>query len=315
MILNLSWVLISLGLLYGGAVWLVRGSASAALRLGISPLMVGLTIVDCGTSTPELLVSAKAAWTGHGDLALGNVIGSNIFNTGVILGLAAVVCPLRVQFQLLRLDAPVMLLVAVAFWGFFRDALISRAEAAVFCAGLATYTLLQVSLARREANATVEQEFNEAVPPASRHWGLDVALIVCGLGLLLAGSRLLVENAAALARGWGVREAVIGLTIVAAGTSMPELATSVVAAWRKQADIAVGNVVGSNIFNILAILGLSGLLTPLAGPEIRSVEVYVMLVLTAILVPLLWSGLTVKRWEGALLLSCYGLYLVLIWPD
>ncbi len=315
MILNLSWVLISLGLLYGGAVWLVRGSASAALRLGISPLMVGLTIVACGTSTPELLVSAKAAWTGHGDLALGNVIGSNIFNTGVILGLAAVVCPLRVQFQLLRLDAPVMLLVAVAFWGFFRDALISRAEAAVFCAGLATYTLLQVSLARREANATVEQEFNEAVPPASRHWGLDVALIVCGLGLLLAGSRLLVENAAALARGWGVREAVIGLTIVAAGTSMPELATSVVAAWRKQADIAVGNVVGSNIFNILAILGLSGLLTPLAGPEIRSVEVYVMLVLTAILVPLLWSGLTVKRWEGALLLSCYGLYLVLIWPD
>lgn len=314
MILNLLLVLASLGLLSGGAVWLVRGGASAALRLGLTPLVVGLTIVAYGTSMPELLVSAKAALAGQGDIAVGNAIGSNIFNIAVILGLAAVVCPLKVQFQLIKLDAPVMILVAGVFWLMFRDGQISRGEAAALFLGIAVYTAGNLYLARRQATASVDAEFTAAMPAVSKHWAVDAGFIVCGLGLLIAGSRLLVDSAVALARGWGVSEAVIGLTIVAAGTSMPELATSVVAALKKQPDIAVGNVVGSNIYNILCILGASGLLAPLDAPGIRPFDLYAMLVLSVVLLPMLWSGLTVKRWEGAVLLAGYAVYLAVLWP-
>lgn len=303
-----------LGLLFAGATALVRGGASLALRLRISALVVGLTIVAYGTSMPELLVSARAALAGRGDIALGNVIGSNIFNIAVILGLAAVLCPLQVQFQLIRLDTPLLLLVTGGFGWFFRDREISRAEAAVLCAGLVGYTLLNLHLARRTATETVTTEFDAALPRPSRHWAVDVGLIAGGLGLLVLGSRLLVDSASALARGWGVSEAVIGLTIVAAGTSLPELATTLVAALRKQPDIAVGNVVGSNLYNLLAIAGISGLLAPLAGPGIRVFDLVTLMVLTVILFPLLWTGLMVKRWEGGVLLGSYAVYLAVLWP-
>jgi cation:H+ antiporter len=303
-----------LGLLFAGATALVRGGASLALRLRINALVVGLTIVAYGTSMPELLVSARAALAGQGDIALGNVIGSNIFNIAVILGLAAVLCPLRVQFQLIRLDTPLLLLVTGGFGWFFRDREISRAEAAVLCAGLVGYTLLNLHLARRTATETVTTEFDAALPRPSRHWAVDVGLIAGGLGLLVLGARLLVDSASALARGWGVSEAVIGLTIVAAGTSLPELATTLVAALRKQPDIAVGNVVGSNLYNLLAIAGISGLLAPLAGPGIRVFDLVTLMVLTVILFPLLWTGLMVKRWEGGVLLGSYAVYLAVLWP-
>lgn len=312
--INLLFVFASLGLLYGGAAWLVRGGASAALRLGLKPLVVGLTLVAYGTSMPELLVSAKAALAGQGDIALGNAIGSNIFNIAVILGLAAVICPLQVQFQLIKLDAPVMILVAGVFWLLFRDGHIGRLEAAGLALGLVVYTAGNLYLARRQTTATVDAEFTAVMPAVSKNWAADAAFIVCGLGLLMAGSRLLVDNAVTLARGWGVSEAVIGLTLVAGGTSLPELATSVVAALKKQPDIAVGNVVGSNIYNILCILGVSGLLAPLDGPGIRPFDLYTMLVLTIVLLPMLWSGLTVKRWEGAVLLTGYAVYLAVLWP-
>lgn len=304
----------SLGLLYAGATALVRGGAALALRLRISALVVGLTIVAYGTSMPELLVSARAALAGQGDLALGNVIGSNIFNIAVILGIGAVLCPLRVQFQLIRLDTPLLLLVTGVFGWQFRDALVSRAEAAVLCVGLLIYTAGNVVLARREATAAVDQEFREALPPPSRFWLWDLILIGVGLILLPVGSRLLVTSASALARDWGVSEAVIALTIVAAGTSLPELATTVVAACKRQPDIAVGNVVGSCIYNLLGIVGISGVLAPLAGPGIRGFDLAALAVLTVILLPLLWTGLVVKRWEGGVLLGSYAVYLTVLWP-
>jgi cation:H+ antiporter len=314
MFLNTVLLIVSLGLLYWGAAWLVRGSASAALRLGLTPLVVGLTIVAYGTSTPELLVSTKAALAGQGDIALGNVIGSNIFNVAVILGLAALIHPMKVQFQLIKLDTPIMIFVSVLLWVFFQDGRISRPEAALLLFGIVIYTAGNIYLARRETTAQVDAAFGDAMPAVSKHWAVDVGFILGGLVVLMAGSRLLVDNATSLARAWGVSEAVIGLTIVAAGTSMPELATSVVAAFKKQPDIAIGNVIGSNIYNILCILGVSGLLAPLHAPGIRQLDLYAMLIVAVATLPILWSGLTVRRREGALLLAGYGVYLAMLWP-
>jgi cation:H+ antiporter len=314
MLLNLLLLAASLGLLYAGAAALVRGGASLALRLKVSALVIGLTVVAYGTSMPELLVSAKAALAGRGDLAVGNAVGSNIFNIAVILGLAAAICPLKVQFQLVRLDAPILLLVTGLFWWLFRDGRISRVEAAGLCGGLVLYTVGSLYLARRQVTATVDAEYQEALPAPGRHWLVDLGFLGGGLGLLALGSRLLVDNAVALARAWGVSEAVIGLTIVAAGTSMPELATSVVAALKKQPDIAVGNVVGSNIYNLLGVVGISGVLAPLSAPGLQMLDLYWMAGLAVILFPMLWTGLMVKRWEGVALLAAYGIYLVMLWP-
>lgn len=314
MMLNLLLIAASLGLLYAGAAALVRGGASVARRLKVSALVIGLTAVAYGTSMPELLVSAKAALAGRGDLAVGNVVGSNIFNIAVILGLAAAICPLKVQFRLIRQDAPFLLLVTGLFWWFVREGFISRAEAAGLCGGLVIYTGGSLYLARREVTASVDAEFQAALPPLSRHWLVDLGFIGAGLGLLALGSRLLVDHAAALARVCGVSEAVIGLTLVAAGTSMPELATTVVAAWKKQPDIAVGNVVGSNLYNLLGVAGLSGVLTPLSAPGLQASDLYWMAGLTVILFPMLWTGLRIQRREGVVLLGAYGVYLAARWP-
>jgi cation:H+ antiporter len=314
MLVPILLVVLSLVLLYFGAEWLVKGAASSALRLGLTPLVVGLTVVAYGTSAPEMLVSVKAALSGQGAIAIGNVVGSNIFNIAVILGLAAVVSPLRVEWQLLRIDAPVMLGTTLLFVWCFRDGVISRGEALVFVLGAATYTAANVWMARRQTAAAVEQEFADSVPVPSRHWGIDAGLIFGGLAVLVVGSRLLVDNAVVLARSFGVSEAVIGLTIVAAGTSMPELATSVVAALKKQADIALGNVIGSSTFNVLAILGVAGLVTPVEGAGISRVDLGMMVAVSALLWPMLWTGRCVNRWEGALFLVGYGGYLVYLWP-
>lgn len=312
----LHWleVVVSLVLLGAGASALVRGSASMAVRLGVSPLVVGLTIVAYGTSTPELLVSARAAWEGRGDIALGNVVGSNSFNVGVILGLAALMTPLQVRFQLIRQELPLLLVATGLFWVGFRDAVITRVEAGVFVVGLVGYTVFTIFQARRQAPTEVVAEFDQAVPRPTRHAAWDVGLMVVGLGLLVYGAELMVRGATALARDWGVSEAVMGLTIVAAGTSLPELATSVVAAVKRQPDIAVGNVVGSNLYNLLAIVGCSGLLVPLDGPGLETRDLVVMTLFSVALVPILWTGLVVRRWEGVLLLAGYGVYLALRWP-
>jgi cation:H+ antiporter len=308
------WIAAALVLLFFGAEWLVRGSSALALRLGITPLVIGLTVVAYGTSMPEMVVSTVAALKGQGDIAVGNVVGSNIFNVCVILGLSALALPLRVKVQLIRVDAPLMVGVSLLFIVLFRDFHISRLEAGFLLAGIIVYTVGSVIFARKEVSAEVQAEFTEAVVrPPGKLWR-DLLLILGGLAVLVLGSRLLVTNAVELARLLGISEAVIGLTIVAAGTSMPELATSVVAAFRKQADIAIGNIVGSNLYNLLAIVGVSGLLAPLHAPGIRMLDLYVMLGTSIALLPLMWSGFVLKRWEGAVLLAAYGGYLYVLWP-
>ncbi len=314
MIVEVSLILVSLALLYFGAEWLVKGGASLALRLGLTPVVVGLTVVAFGTSAPEMVVCVKAAWAGQGNLAVGNVVGSNIFNVAVILGMAALVCPVRVQFQLLKVDGPILVAVSLLFLLLFWDRRLERWEAGLFLLLLVAYTVGNVWQARRQTSSAVSAEYSEGVPGSTRGIGADLGLIVGGMVVLIAGSRLLVDNSVSLARGLGISEAVIGLTIVAAGTSMPELATSIVAALKRQPDIAIGNVIGSNLFNILGILGVAGLIRPLEGTGILPRDLYLMVALSVVLLPLLWSGLKVSRWEGGVLVAVYLGYLFVLWP-
>jgi len=308
------FVVLSLVLLYAGAEGLVRGSSSMALRLGLTPLVVGLTVVAFGTSAPEVLVSVKAALAGQGDLAVGNVIGSNIFNVGVILGITAVLSPMKVQFQLLKFDAPVMVAVMLLVPIVLIDGVVSQVEGIFLFLGIVIYVTTNVLIARRTAQPEVQEEFAESMPARQGNLLLDWVFILVGLGVLVLGARLLTDHSVALARAFGVTEAVIGLTIVAAGTSVPELAASVVAAFRNEPDIALGNVIGSNVFNVLAVLGVGAMVSPMIAPEISQFDMYAMVLLSAALLPLLWTGLRLQRWEGGVLFLAYVAYVVVLWP-
>lgn len=316
MITSILLIALALLLLFFGAEGLVRGSSSLALRAGVSPLLVGLTIVAFGTSSPELVVSVKAAIAQQGDLSVGNVVGSNSFNIGIILGLTALLCPIPVHRQIIKVDAPIALGVAGLLLLFLHDKSLSRIEGLLLFIGIVAYTVMNVFLARKEAKQTSNNGIanEEPLTGISKHWAIDIGFIVIGLGILVAGSRLLVENSIFLAKTFGVSEAVIGLTIVAAGTSMPELATSIVAALRRQPDIAIGNVVGSNVFNILGILGVASLISPIHAPGISWVDYTTMVVFTVLLIPLLYTGRLLHRVEGVLLLMLYGCYLFILWP-
>lgn len=291
----------------------MRGSASLALRAGISPLMAGLTIVAFGTSSPELFASVKAALSQHGDIAVGNVVGSNSFNIGVILALTALVCPVPVHRQVIKIDAPIALAAALLLPFLLLNHTLGRFEGLLLLAGLVAYTTMNIVLTRRQARAGAGDPNDAAVPAVSRHWGVDIAFILAGLALLVLGSSLLVENSIALAKALGVSEAVIGLTIVAAGTGMPEFAASLVAALRKQPDIAVGNVIGSNIFNILGILGLASVVSPLQAPGVSLLDYVAMIGFTALMIPLLYTGRLLHRLEGGALLALYGVYVFILW--
>lgn len=315
MLANLVFIAFALVLLFVGAEGLVRGSSSLALRAGLSRLMVGLTIVAFGTSSPELVVSVEAALSNQGDISVGNVVGSNIFNIAVILGITALVCPIPVHRQVIKIDAPVALGVALLLVLLLLNQTLSRLEGVLLFSGIVAYTWMSVILARREPPPVSADEENILAVTTSRHWGVDIALILVGLAILVAGSRLLVENSVALAVSFGISEAVIGLTIVAAGTSMPELATSLVAAFRKQPDIAIGNIVGSNIFNVLGILGVASIVSPIDAPGISTLDYGVMILFTVLLIPLLYTGRMLHRVEGAVLLALYFGYLLLLWPD
>lgn len=310
-----DWFMLALGLviLTLGADLLVRGSATLALRLGLSPLVVGLTIVGFGTSSPELVVSLKAALAGQGNIAVGNVVGSNIFNVGVILGLTVLCCPIRIQMQIIRLDTPVMIAVSFLFLALIADLHINRWEGLALVTLLVGYLAFTIHAAQKESSA-VEQEFADELPSLDKPAWLDPVFILGGLTLLIAGGRMFVDGSVQVARGLGISEAVIGLTIVAAGTSMPELATSVVAAFRRAPDIAVGNVVGSNIFNLLGIAGVTALVSPISSPGISWLDLGVMTAFAILLLPLMRSDYELKRWEGALLLAAYGSYFALLWP-
>lgn len=311
MIINLAYIAFALILLFVGAEGLVKGSSSLALRAGLSRLMVGLTIVAFGTSSPELVVSVKAALSHQGDISIGNVVGSNSFNIGVILGLTALVCPIPVHLQVIKIDAPIALGVAILLPFFLLNHFLGRVEGLTLFIGIIAYLWMSVYLGRK---ADSKDHSDVSIPSVSRHWLIDAGFILAGLAVLVLGSRLLVDHAVILATALGVSEAVIGLTIVAAGTSMPELATSVVAAFRKQPDIAIGNVVGSNIFNIFGILGVAALVSPLHAPGISRSDYIVMIAFTALLIPLLYTGRLLHRIEGVALLVLYGVYLSILWP-
>lgn len=312
---------LGLGLLIVGAELLVRGASRLAAAVGVSPLVIGLTIVAFGTSSPELAVSVQSALIGQANIAFGNVVGSNIFNILVILGLSALITPLIVAQQLVRLDVPVMIGVTILAVVFAQDLNIGRLEGLLLFAGLIAYTVFLFVQSRRENNVAVqkeyEQEFGER-PGGLVQIALNIALVVIGLAMLVVGSRWLVDGAVAIARALSVSELVIGLTIVSAGTSLPEVATSVVAAIKGERDIAVGNAVGSNIFNLLSVLGLTSIAAPsgvAVAPAAFNFDVWVMLAVAIACLPVFFTGNEVARWEGLMFVGYYVAYLTYLILD
>ena len=283
----------------GAASLLVRGASALALRFGLSPLVVGLTVVAFGTSAPELVVSVQAALAGADGIAVGNVVGSNIANVGLVLGLAVLVRPIVSDASVLRRDLPVLLGATLLGAVLLSDREVSRTEGALLVLGLVAYIAWSVREARRQRDAATD-----FAAPTGSPWR-DTLYVVLGLVGLVVGADVFVGGAVGLAEAAGVSNAVIGLTVVALGTSMPELATSLVAAARGESEIAVGNVVGSNLFNVLGILGLSSLVSPLVAPGLEFVDVAVMAALALVLVPMMWSGRRLVRIEGGVLVASY----------
>jgi cation:H+ antiporter len=308
-----------MGFLIIGAEALVRGASSIATMLGISPLVIGLTVVAFGTSSPELAVSIKSALSGQANIAMGNVVGSNIFNVLFILGISALIVPLVVSQQLVRLDVPLMVTLSVVVLVLSLDKTLSRVDGMILVTGLVTYVWYLIHQSQRETIAVKEEYAKEF--GTERHvrgnWPKNVGLVIGGLVLLVLGSRWLVDSAVLFAQYLGVSELVIGLTIVAAGTSLPEVVTSVIAAVRGERDIAVGNVVGSNIFNIMGVLGCASIVAPTGievAPAVSRFDIPVMIIVAFACLPIFYTGGSISRKEGALFLGYYAsytLYLVL----
>ncbi|ARP93412.1 MAG: sodium:calcium antiporter [Comamonas sp. SCN 65-56] len=303
-------------LLVVGANILVRGASKLALSFGISPLVVGLTIVAFGTSAPELAVSVGAVMDGRTDIAIGNVVGSNIFNVLFILGLSALITPLVVNIQLIRQEVPIMLGASLLLLALGLDGRLSMTDGGLMFALVLAYTVFLVVQSRRETQAAKDEFAGELQPAAQgawdSHWAVQTGLIGVGLVALVFGSDLLVDSAVGFAKAMGVSDLVIGLTIVAAGTSMPEVATSIAAALKGERDIAVGNVVGSSTFNILGCLGLSGLVSGDLGlvmaPSLLSFDIWVMLAVALACLPVFMTGREIARWEGGVFLGYYIAY-------
>jgi cation:H+ antiporter len=302
MLTTIAYFVLGLVGLYFGGDWLVKGASNLARAFRVPPLVIGLTIVGFGTSTPELLVSVEAAWDGLSGIAVGNVVGSNIANILIILGLSALIAPLSIAFAKVRDDAGWMMLAAVACVPVFWDGAVTRLEGLIFVAGIVTYILLAL---RQVGTAAADDK------PAPPVWQ-SAGFIALGLVTLMVGARLLVDSAVTIATYFGVSDAIIGLTIVAIGTSLPELATSVTAALRGQREIAIGNVVGSNVFNVFAILGITASITPIPQIDTRffQIDTPVMIGVSLVLALLLMLLHGVPRWAGAAFLAGYAAYVV-----
>jgi cation:H+ antiporter len=296
------------GLLYVGGEGVVRGAAAIGMRLGITPVMVGLIIVAFGTSAPELAVSIRAALGGHGGLAIGNVVGSNICNIALILGLTALIRPPTVQAQLIRFDVPVMIGSAAFLILLLIDGTLSRLDGAVLVFALLIYLTMAVKQARAERQS-VHQKMRAALARPSGYTRKRALILALGLAGLIAGGDLFVRGAVGIAVVLDVPESIIGLSIVALGTSLPELATSVVAALRGHGDIAAGNVIGSNIFNVLSILGITAVLTPLPVEAVTFADLGIMFAIMLVALPLMFTQTKIERWEGGLLLAIYVTYM------
>lgn len=316
----IDWLLVIAGLLLlvGGGEGLVRGASGIALLARVTPAVVGLTIVAAGTSMPELVVSVQAALAGNPGMAMGNVVGSNLFNIGAILGLTALILPLRIQGNTVRLEWPVMMLAAFQLHLLARDSTIDRLEGGFLLTALVVFFAYATWVGRKNATEVERQEFEEVTTASFGRTGtaallLNIAAVLVGAGLLAGGSTLLVKGAVGLASALGISDTIIGLTIVAAGTSAPELVTSLVAAKRGKDDIAVTNIVGSNIFNVLGIIGTSSLILPLhVPPEIIARDDWWMIGASLLLFPLMVTGMRVRRAEGAILLVGYLVYMAIL---
>jgi len=301
-------------LLYFGADWLVQGAVTLALHLGLSPLIVGLTVVALGTSVPEALVSVQAAIGHQGGIALGNVIGSNILNIELILGLSAYFNPLKVDSHLVKADVPLLAGATFMLVVLLEDFHISRMEGAFLLLCIVGYVAGNIMTVKRTSPEENKIEGVEVPEDHSKNLWRDISFLFIGLIALAFGSNFLVTGAVDLARIFGLSEALIGLTIVSIGTGTPEIATALMAAYRKRADLAIGNAVGSNLFNIMFVLGIAALVAPLDGNGISSVDLYVMLGVTILLLPTVWTGRILDRKEGFLFLAIYVGYLYHLWP-
>lgn len=308
-------------LLITGAEFLVRGASRLAIAAGISPLVVGLTVVAYGTSAPELAVAVQSTYAGQADIAIGNVVGSNIANILLVMGIAATVSPLVVDQQLVRKEIPLMIGLSFLLFGIGLDGQIGLIDGIVLAAGAVIYTIFVIRQSRKETKAIQDEYTQEFDGNADKYKGpmqiaIQLGLIAIGLVMLITGSGWLIDGAVALAKVFGVSELVIGLTVVAVGTSLPEIATSVVAGMRGEQDIVVGNLVGSNIFNILFVLGF-GSVASFGGIAVSqsavSFDIPVMIVVAIACLPIFFTDYRVARWEGLIFLTYYILYTIYLY--
>jgi len=302
-------------MLYFGANWLVQGAITLALHLGLSPLIVGLTVVALGTSVPEALVSIQAAIGHQGGIAIGNVVGSNILNIALILGLSALFNPLKVDSHLVKADVPLLAGATFMLVVLLEDFHISRMEGSFLLLCIVGYVTGNIMTVKRTSPEENKIEGVEVPEDHIKNLWRDIGFLFIGLIALAFGSNFLVKGAVDLARIFGLSEALIGLTIVSIGTGTPEIATALMAAYRKRADLAIGNAVGSNLFNIMFVLGIAALVVPLDGKGISSIDLYVMLGVTILLLPTVWTGRILDRKEGFLFLAIYFGYLYHLWPS
>ncbi len=315
--LDVLLLVLGIGVLYFGAEWLVRGAARLAGSLGVSPMVVGLTVVSFGTSAPELVVCTVAAWGGNPDLAIGNVMGSNLANIGLILGLTSMIRPLEVHSRVVWREMPIMLIVTLAIYPLAWDLEIGSGDGVILLLALAAYLMFVFQSVGSETSDVLHEyeDFIEAAgEKESRVRMGDVSLVIVGSAGLVLGGYCIVEGAVQVASALGIPQVIVGLTVVAVGTSLPELATSLVAAARREADIAVGNVIGSNIFNFAAILGTASIVAPLPiQPSVLTEELPAVLLMSLLLFPVLRSGWRIRRWEGTILVAAYigaGIFLL-----
>lgn len=305
--LEILWFTMGLFGLYWGAEWMVTGASRLAGSFGIRPMVVGLTVVAFGTSSPELAVSLIAVFEESDGIAIGNIIGSNIANIGLILGASALVSPLRVEANVLRRELPIMIGVSLLFIALLFDGQIDSTDGALLFAGLVGYLAYQLRDVFRR-NGTVDDAGLDSNRP-SQH-GRNALMVVAGLGLLVAGANLMIESGIVIARLLGISEVVIGIALVAVGTSLPELATSMVSALRGQSDISVGNIIGSNIFNVMCVVGVVSMIMPLeVDRQLLFFELPVMMAFSLVLIPFMRTGFVLNRWEGGLLLAGYAVFI------
>jgi cation:H+ antiporter len=303
-----------IALLYFGADRLVKGSSSLAFRFGLSPLVIGMTIVAFGTSAPELVATIEATLAGRSGIAVGNVVGSNICNIALILGVAALIYPVRTGVLLIQRDIPILIVVSIVAGVMLYDDIIYRTEGMVLVALFILHIFYSITVAKQASTPFIEAEFEDVIARKEMKPLIAAFMTALGIGLLVPGASLFISGASEIGRSLGMGDAVIGLTIVSLGTSLPELATTIVAALRKESDIAIGNIIGSNIFNLLAILGITVLISPIEGSGVATYDIILMLVLSVLLIPLARTGFKVDRFEGGVLVIVYIVYMTqLVW--